>query len=140
MTSEKYKQVEHTADIAFEVYGETPEEVFIHAAEALFETLGTYQQRNYRYTRIVRLEAENMTDLFHGWLAELNYLHQVHQEVYHHFEILQLDEHILRARVDGEPIEPEVHQIELEIKAVTCHRLEFRKKRNGWQAFVIFDV
>ena len=37
----RFELVEHTADIALRVYEETLEQLFIHAAEGLFEILGT---------------------------------------------------------------------------------------------------
>jgi len=136
----KFEQVEHTADIALRIYGETPEQLFAHAGEALFEVLGTYRWDRETVRHVVRLEAAGREQLLHDWLAQLNYLHQTRREVYRRFDVRRADEQRLEATVAGEAIAPERHQIELEIKAVTYHQLSVKQTEEGWQAFVIFDI
>ena len=140
MTQPKYEQVEHTADIAFRIYGESVEELFAHAAEALCSVLGKFDTPHCEVNRTVRLEAQGYEALLHDWLAELNYLHQTRKEIYHVFEIGQISQNGLEATIRGEPIDLKRHTIEIEIKAVTYHQLSVRQSEEGWQAFVIFDI
>ena len=88
----------------------------------------------------VELETPEREELFHDWLAELNYLHQTRQEVYHRFEVLEISDKRIEAQVIGEPISPPHHEIDVEIKAVTYHQLTIKQSEQGWEAFVIFDV
>ena len=140
MALPKFEQVEHTADIALRIYGETLEELFVHAAEALFEVLGTYRWEEETVRHAVALEAPGREDLLHDWLAQLNYLHQTRREVYNRFDVRLADGHRLEAVVAGEAIAPTRHNIELEVKAVTYHQLSVEQTEQGWQAFVIFDI
>jgi len=140
MEKPKYEIVEHTADVALRIYGRTLEDLFGVAGEALFEIIGACRQRNRTIRRTIEIEADGLEDLFHDWLSELNYLHQTRREVYFDFHVLRLNDRTLEAAVSGEPIDPERHKIDREIKAVTYHRLSVERAAEGWQAFVIFDI
>ena len=140
MTRLKFEQVEHTADAAVRVYGETLEELFVHAAEALFEIIGPCPRRKEALERPLTLEAESPAELLHDWLAELNYLHQTRHEIYYRFVIGRLSDHRLEASVAGEPIEAGAHRVDREVKAVTYHRLAVEQVEQGWRAFVVFDI
>jgi SHS2 domain-containing protein len=43
-------------------------------------------------------------------------------------------------RFEGEPIDPERHQCNADIKAITLHRLSVTETKDGWQATVVVDV
>ncbi len=61
-----------TADVAFEAWGETPEELFISSAAALLNTMIEDTQRVERRTEvIIRLEAEAFDLLLFFFLQEL---------------------------------------------------------------------
>lgn len=140
METVKYEQVEHTADIALRIYGKSLEDLFRHGAEGLFEQIGTCSERENSVSRKMFLQAASLEDLFHDWLAELNFLHQLHHEIYYDFKIQLADQKTLDAEVSGTGIDPNQDSIELEIKAVTYHHLEVKETEQGWQAFVIFDI
>ena len=140
MRPPKFEQVEHTADIALRIYGETLEQLFAHAAEALFTTLGTYRWKEESVRHTVTLEAAGHEELLHDWLAQLNYMHQTRREVYCRFDVRHVCDRRLEATIAGEAIDPQLHSIEIEIKAVTYHKLSVKKTEQGWQAFVIFDI
>jgi SHS2 domain-containing protein len=38
------------------------------------------------------------------------------------------------------PFNPTLHEVVTEIKAVTYHRIEVVREKDGWQATVIFDL
>jgi len=140
MKSAKYEFVEHTADMAVRVYGDSLDRLMVHAAEALFEVIGPPEDTPKEVRLEVKLEADNLEHLFHDWLAELNYLHLTRHEIYHTFEIHRVDERRLEATIAGQPISSSASPVELEIKAVTYHQLEVKKTDLGWEAFVIFDI
>ncbi len=140
MTVEKYRFLEHTADLAVEILGPSPEDLFIHGGEALFAALGRYESPRCTVERPIEIEANGLEAILHDWLAELNFLHQTKGEVYHRFEIRRLDPNRLEGIASGEAIDPERHAIDLEIKAVTWHRLEVRQDGQLWRARVILDI
>ena len=74
------------------------------------------------------------------WLSELLYLHDVENLLFKEFKVVSVGEDGLKAIAKGEPFQEGVHAIKTEVKAVTYHRLEVRKKNGGWRAQVIFDL
>jgi SHS2 domain-containing protein len=140
MTVEKYRFLEHTADLAVEIFGSSPEALLVHGGEALFAALGRCESPRCTVERSIEIEAEGLEALLHDWLAELNFLHQTQGEVYHRFKIPRLEANRLEGIAYGEAIDPERHAIDLEIKAVTWHRLEVRREGRLWRAHVILDI
>jgi SHS2 domain-containing protein len=151
---QRYIEIEHTADIGVEVYGNTIEELFANAGYALFDTIvdaGTIQST---VTRTVSVEGENLEALMMNWLRELLYLFSVEQEVYGYFgvqnlvlrqssRLLEQDKPCtpkMKAEIKGEPLNFEKHSFETEIKAITYHQFAVIQHNNRWQARVIFDV
>jgi SHS2 domain-containing protein len=56
------------------------------------------------------------------------------------FEVLDIDSRRLKARCWGETYDPSRHVWEMEIKAVTLHRLCVERVEAGWRAQVVFDI
>jgi SHS2 domain-containing protein len=46
----------------------------------------------------------------------------------------------LRARVEGEDLNPDKHELATDVKRVTLHRLQVVQTRDGWEATAILDV
>ncbi len=90
--------------------------------------------------RSVTLEAQDMGQLMHAWLEELNFLSQTEHEFYSRFEV-SIEENRLKATLGGEPIDFEKHELRSEVKAITYGDFYFRKSDKGtWQTQVIVDV
>jgi SHS2 domain-containing protein len=70
----------------------------------------------------------------------LNFLFFTKREIYKEFAIENLSEVNLTAKVRGERIDYERHEIFTEVKAVTYHQLYIKETADGWEAQVIFDL
>jgi len=134
-----FELLEHTADVGVRAWGANLPELFRAAARGLFEVIaGTESVRPAR-EHVVDLVADSVPDLLHGWLEELNALHQIQRELYVEFEVV-LAGLRLRARVRGEPIDPARHDLRTEVKAITWHDFELREVEGGWEARVLLDI
>jgi SHS2 domain-containing protein len=134
-----FEILEHTADVGVRARGRDLPELFRNAAHGLFAVIaGTESVRAVR-ERSIELEADSVPDLLHGWLEELNALHQIERELYVEFEATIEGLH-LRARVRGESIDPSRHDLHTEVKAVTWHDFEVREIEGGWEARVLLDI
>jgi SHS2 domain-containing protein len=139
--AERFEFFDHTADIGAHIYGRTLEELFRHAAAALFEALGQFQESGTRNQRSVELEASSLEDLLHDWLAELLYEVETNHILYDELEIRHVDSRGMEAIVRGGTIDFTRSQTNEEIKAVTYHHLRVEPLADGtWRATVIFDV
>ena len=135
-----YELVDHTADIGVHAWGATPEQVFEEAARALFSLVCDPREVDERETVEVALEAEAMDLLLAAWLNELLYIFEARKLVLSQFEVLELGEHSLRARVTGEPLDSARHVLCGGVKAATLHELSLEKRDGGWEGFVLLDV
>ena len=133
-----YELVDHTADIGVKLWGPTPEEVFEQAALAMFSLVCDPLYVDELETVEVKLEAEAMDLLLAAWLNELLYVFETRKLVLTQFDIEELGEHTLRARVSGEPLGR--HILCGGVKAATLHELSLQRREQGWEGFVLLDV
>jgi SHS2 domain-containing protein len=137
---QRYTEIEHTADIGIEVYGDTLEELFQNAGYALFTSIVNVATITPTVVRTVKINGENFEMLLMNWLRELLYLFSVHQEVYAEFIPDSLRNDAFEATLKGEPLDLDKHQFHTEIKAVTYHQFSVIREDGFWKARVIFDV
>lgn len=137
MLTKKYEFFEHTADIGVKAYGNTPEQVFINAAGAMFAIIADTRHIKSKEQREIIQEAQGYDELLRVWLQELLYHFSLSGIIFKEFTVQSLSPHAIKAIVWGEKA-PD--KIKTEIKAVTYHELEWTHTKNGYEAKVIFDV
>ena len=135
-----WELVEHTADIGVRAWGVTPADVFEQAARALFSLVCDPREIDERETIEVLLEAEARDLLLAAWLNELLYIFEVRRLVLSDFEVVELGEQSLRAKVTGEPLDLHRHVMCGGVKAATLHELSLKPRDGGWEGFVLLDV
>jgi SHS2 domain-containing protein len=135
-----YELVDHTADIGVRLWGPTAEEVFEQAALALFSLVCDPLQVDDMQSVDVELEAESRDLLLAAWLNELLYVFETRRLVLTQFDILELGERTLRARVTGEPLDTTRHIMCGGVKAATLHELSLERRDDHWEGFVLLDV
>jgi SHS2 domain-containing protein len=135
-----YELVDHTADIGVRLWGPTAEEVFEQAALAMFSLVCDPLDVGELEAVEVALEAESMDLLLAAWLNELLYVFEARKLVLSQFDLLELGDHSLRARVSGEPLDASRHIICGGVKAATLHELSLVRRDDGWEGFVLLDV
>ena len=135
-----FELVDHTADIGVRVWGPTAEEVFEQAALAMFSLVCDPLDVGELEAVEVALEAESMDLLLAAWLNELLSVFEARKLVLSQFDLLEVGEHSLRARVSGEPLDTSRHIICGGVKAATLHELSLEQGDDGWRGFVLLDV
>jgi len=140
---EKFKYLDHTADLEFISYGKTLNEVFANSAEAFFTAVLALNSVEIRKSKKIKLSAQDLETLMHDWLNELLFLFEVEFLVFREFkvEIEKLNENYeLYAECSGEELDLKRHTIDAEIKAVTYHNLSVEERNGLWEARVLCDV
>jgi SHS2 domain-containing protein len=135
-----YDIIDHTADMGIRVHAKTREGLFESGAAAFFDIIGEWGKPGTSHVHKIRLEGETNEDLFHGWLDELNFLHQTRDLVFFEFDVRIPRNGLLEATVRGRKINRVEDALLVEIKAVTHHELRVEEEADGWHASVIFDV
>lgn len=138
---------DHTADIGVEICGRTKKELFVHAAEALFDILiekNGWENQATDWTKLRRkirtLDGADVEDLLINFLRELLYLFNGAGWVVDHCIMAECGNKRLVVQLSVEPYNKKKHLIRTEIKAVTYHGLSVTKTKAGWKARVVFDV
>ncbi len=137
---QKFRFINHTADIGLEVYGEGLSLLFQHAAEGLCRIITDPEKVRERESREILVRAKGLEELLVNWLNELIYLFETGGFLFRRFEVLDLGEYFIQALAFGERFEEGYHPILRTIKATTYHRLHVTRGKAGWEARVIFDL
>jgi SHS2 domain-containing protein len=133
-----------TADVAFEAWGATQEELFISSASALLRTMAeTPELVERRQELVIRLDHEELDLLLFSFLQELIFYKDARRLLLH-ADTVRIehgkDTFSLEATVSGEQIDSGRHRLLVDVKAVTLHRLSVVFRDNLWKAEVELDV
>jgi len=127
--------------MGIEAFGETLEELFVHAACALRTVVLGEVQGEAERSEAVELRADGPEALMVDWLSEVLFLLESRGLCPLEFHIESIDDEArLKASVKGVDFRPGEHSIEREVKAVTWHRLEVAPHEQGWRAVVYLDL
>jgi SHS2 domain-containing protein len=138
----KYKFIDHTADVMFEAFGKNLNEVFENAALATFEVQCGLDNVDCNVKKKIKLSNDNVQDLLFDFLEELIFLKDAKYLIFKKFKvkILEKNKFFLEAIVGGEKINPEKHELKVDVKAVTLHHFELKKVKDEWKCKVLLDI
>jgi SHS2 domain-containing protein len=132
------------ADIAFEAWGETPEEMMTAAWDATLHVMvrncDAVADRERRKFRVADAEMDML--LFQA-LQELVYFKDAENLLLRIRKILlERREGVWTADVEtaGETIDPAKHDLAVDVKAVTLYRFRVWQFDGAWRATVVVDV
>jgi SHS2 domain-containing protein len=133
-----------TADVAFEAWGETLEELFISGADALLATMAAAPELvECRQGLQIRLEEADLELLFFSFLQELIFYKDARRLLLHAERVVIAEKEgtfALEASVRGDQIDPARHRLLVDVKAVTLHRFQLQFKDGLWKVVVVLDV
>jgi SHS2 domain-containing protein len=135
----RYRILEHTADMGIEAAGETLDELLVQAARGMMEIISGAEALP-KEERTVEITAGESGELLVNWLNEILFLFDSRGFLPAEFIIEQATENRIRARIIGEPFDPERHPVDREIKAATYHQLKLEHREEGWLAQVYLDL
>jgi SHS2 domain-containing protein len=145
-----FNELEHTADIAIEVYGKTLSELFQNALTAFYsilfalDDLSSLPKGQDEFQ--MKLKEDDLETLLHTFLSELNYLFTVKYTILYPVQELTIqsskkDEITLELKARTvSPVPQALKEQAMEIKAVTLHQLKVRQEANQFTAHIIFDI
>jgi SHS2 domain-containing protein len=139
----EFKFIEHTADIAVDVRGDSLEELFTASAEAFSNSIADPFQAIDPKTHKLTLTSDSTEELLVDFLNELNYLTEVKKLIY--FEAVRVaisaKDNIFELSVDIKlnRIESDT-ELKNEIKAITYHQMKIEFKDNWYTTRIVFDI
>lgn len=133
---------DHTADLGLRVWGSSLADLLESAGRGLFGVIVSDRDA-IRDVEVesVALEADSIPDLFLAWLNELIFRSETRHRVYGSFAVnVDAEGRRLEATLHGEPLDPDRHGLDHEVKAATHHALVVEPRDGGWFAEVILDI
>lgn len=136
---------DHTADVGLEVCGETLPDLLQTAARATFDQMledwpdGVEVREE--VAAVPDVTTEDLGELLVVWLQELLVRFETQRLVPLEFVFVECGPRAARANVGFGRFIPGRHRPKLEVKAVTYHGLDVRRRADGmWRARFILDV
>ena len=139
-----FEFLEHTADVYIAAYGKDLAEAFENAALAMFETMTDTGTVEPRIEETVEAEGYDKQALFYNWLEKILIKFELNNRLYSRFKIQKIKKtengFKLKAKVYGEPFNPEKHPQKVGVKAVTYHRMKIRENLGVTTVRFILDI
>ena len=135
------------ADVAFEARGTTLEQLFTAAWQASLQVMiENPTDIAGAESRSIALEEPSLDLLLHNFLQELIYYKDAEglllriEECRIHWREVEGEPAKLRARAAGQTIDPNIHRLGTDVKAVTFYNFSLVRDDRGWKATVVLDV
>jgi|TARA_Y100000310_G_scaffold228798_2_gene231121 SHS2 domain-containing protein len=141
----KYKILEDVAiaDIAIEAYGKNLNELFENSALAIFEESANLKNVGEKEKRSIKINASDIEDLLYDFLSEILFLKDTYSTIFKKSEV-KIDKkrkkYHLNAKLFGEKIDREKHELGNDLKAITLHMFKIEKTKTGFKDLVVVDV
>ena len=140
----KFEFLEHTADAYIAAYGRSLAEAFENAALAMFETMTDTSKVEPKIEDEIEVEGFDEQSLLYNWLESLIVKFEMTGNLYSKFKIIAIEKtengFRLKAKVWGEPFNPEKHPQRVGIKAVTYHMMEVKKETGKVTVKFLLDL
>ena len=137
-----YEFIDHTADIIARATGDTLEQAFAGAAEALFEVITGGSEIEGSEKLRFEVESIDLEGLLVGFLSELIVIHEVRGLVLSDFEVKLESDTKLSAVCRGEKFDPAKHSEGTQVKGISYHMIEVTRESERSSAVVqaLFDI
>jgi SHS2 domain-containing protein len=140
----RYREDLTIADAAFDALGGTMEELFVAASDAvtnlMVEELESIEDRE---RRKIHLEEEEEDILLLQLLQELLFYKDAEGLLLRVPEVRierRGNTFHLSAEAYGEKLQADRHKLQVDVKAVTLHKLRVEETPQGWEATVVLDI
>ena len=135
-----FEILEHTADIGFHAWGDSPTELFAAAGLALQSIAVDMGAVEEKFVYPIAAAGDDYESLLVNWLNELLYYLDGERVLISRFQIDQISPERVSGKGWGEPRDSERHAPKLVIKGVTYHQLTIKEEEGRWSAQVFLDI
>jgi SHS2 domain-containing protein len=134
-----YRYLEHTADIKFQAYGGSLEEVFTNSALALTNLLHKGEVKS-RQDYHIHAEGGDLESVLYSFLEDFIFLLDSKNFLLSRIKNITInaDRNCLQADVTGD--DAANYELELGIKAVTYHDMVVKEEQGRWMTQVVLDI
>lgn len=141
VSKKRFEFLEHTGDVYIAAYGSSLEEAFENAAIATFEVMTDVDKVEAKVEDEVKVEGFDEHSLLYNWLEALLVKFETTTNLYSKFKIWPIEKTReglkLKAKIRGEPFNPEKHPQKVGIKAITYHQMKIQKNKTVTVKFIL---
>ena len=141
----KFKFLEHTADVKFQAFGKTIEEVFENSALALKQTICPGIRVVGRKKKIISLKKKDLESLLYSFLEEIIYLLDAENFLIGEITKIEIDKFSLKATILGD--DASEYEFTNSVKAMTYNDMliskeiiDKKRKKELWTIQAVLDV
>ena len=127
------------ADIAFEAYGKTLNEVFESSAHAFFDMTCNPKTVKSKIKKVIKLKDKDEKNLLYNFLSELIFLKDSKQLIFNKVKVVIKNKE-LKATLYGDKIDYEKQELRNDIKAITYHMFSLEKTKKSYKSRVVVDI
>jgi SHS2 domain-containing protein len=131
---------EHTADVGLAARGDTLPELMEALAEGLAEFITPRGKVRPRHVRIVGVQAEDLEALTVDFLSKVLYVIQTDHFLVSRAKVTDVSQTAVAAELMGETYDPAHHDLHMEVKGITYHKLAIEQQDGAWTGRVILDL
>ena len=131
------------ADIVFEAEGESVEDVFRGATQALLESMANPATVSGGWERAIEQSAADLSVLLFDWLSEVVYWKDAAGVVFREAPLTLTGDGkvwLLRAHLIGAPVDQQTQELHADVKGVTKHLYDLKQTGGRWKVCVVLDV
>ncbi|MBU2562112.1 MAG: archease [Nanoarchaeota archaeon] len=138
--NKKFNFLEHTADIKFQSFGKSLEEVFKNSALALKEIISGKIKIKDSQTKKIEIQGRDIQSLLYNFLEEFLYLLDAENFLFNNVKEIKINskKFKLTATLTGDSSEK--YKFTNDIKAITYSEMFVKKEKKGYVCQVVVDV
>ena len=134
----KYKFLEHTADVKFQAFGKSADELFENSSLALKEAIcGKIKIKGIK-EKVIKVKGKDFESLMYKFLEEILYLLDSSNFLISKIKEIKVKDFTLNAVLLGD--NPKNYWFTNSVKAVTYNEMFIKKEKKGWISQVVLDV
>jgi SHS2 domain-containing protein len=137
-----YKFLEHTADVKFQAFGNSLEQIFEQAFLALKETITKNEKIQCKIKKAIKIKGDDLENLLYKFLEEILFLldseNFISSEVTKIEIIKHKDKFELKAKILGDLANN--CKLNNDVKAITYNNMFVKQEKRKWICQVVLDV
>ncbi len=133
-----FEQLPDANAVKIRAYGETKEELFLHAMRGMFESIqAIVNEKKPKTTRLLVSEGANIEDLFKNFLSDCLYLSETNHEIYRDANFLEFSDTHLHISLVGSPVSETKGP---KIKALENTKIHIKKEKKIMSALFSLEI
>jgi SHS2 domain-containing protein len=134
----KYRFLKHTADIKFQAFGKTEEEMFENASLALKEIMLKKIKIKNHIKKKFEVDGKDKESLLYNFLEEFLFLLDSEDFLLNKIDKIKIKDNKINAEISGDNAEN--YRFKNDVKAITYNEMFVKKEKGRFICQVVVDV